>query len=64
MSASSARCCVGDDSKQLGFVVRHYEERARLTISGIRRERSGAHYFNARRLGACSTTDQARRFRP
>lgn len=31
-----------------------------VSLGGMKRERSGTRYFNARRLGACST-DQATR---
>jgi hypothetical protein len=50
-----------DDGKPLGVIVRFNEDAptyAWVGISGLRRDGSGARYFNARRLGACST-DQA-----
>jgi hypothetical protein len=50
-----------DDGKPLGVIVRFYEDaptHAWVGISGIKYD--GAHFFNARRLGACPTDQAAR----
>jgi hypothetical protein len=52
-----------DDGKPLGVIARYYEEGATyawVSLGGMKRERSVTRYFNARRLGACSTDQAAR----
>jgi hypothetical protein len=44
-----------DDGKPLGVIARYYGATyAWVSLGGMKRERSGTRYFNARRLGACS----------